>query len=206
VKRTLASNTLRDAFSATLRTLPELPRFFTSAEIASGMPVIRCQTEYNAFGSRREIRDWFMRKLFIPMVKRPSIPLPVCRGVPLSALQRVLDTGIDVQPTNSVIWADFLEKALEYGGEEKIVLILNPKAMRRCSWLVGAGEDASQAEAIIGGPATLLPNGQRLYSRLPLADPRRGSLAEAEYGWFIPGDPFSALAGVLVFTLWRRDI
>lgn len=86
------------------------------------------------------------------------------------------------------------------------MLMLNPKAMHRSSWRVRAGADASQAEAIIGGPATLLSNGQRLYSRLPLGHPARGSTAEAEYGWFIPDDPFSALAGVLVFSLQRRDI
>lgn len=80
MKRTLASNTLRDAFSASLTALPDLPRFFTSAEITSGIPVIYCQTEYDAFHSKREIRDWFMRKLFIPLVKRHSVPLPVCRG------------------------------------------------------------------------------------------------------------------------------
>jgi hypothetical protein len=58
----------------------------------------------------------------------------------------------------------------------------------------------AEVERAYGSP-TILPNGNRFYSRLPAGDPSRGKSNEDAYGWYIPGSPFAALVGLAVFLV-----
>jgi hypothetical protein len=68
-------------------------------------------------------------------------------------------------------------------------------------------DDLSQAELaavqkIYGTTGILQSDGKtRWYSRLPDEDRRRGTDYEMEHAWFIPGDPFEALAGLIIFRV-----
>jgi hypothetical protein len=47
------------------------------------------------------------------------------RGVGVDRLGAVLRSGIDVEPSDSVIYVDFFDKAWEYGGMPKVILALD---------------------------------------------------------------------------------
>ena len=54
----------------------------------------------------------------------------VTRGVKLSRLQFVLQNGVDVEPGRPLWAAIGLEKAWEYGGSPKLLLVLNDDTLR----------------------------------------------------------------------------
>jgi hypothetical protein len=58
------------------------------------------------------------------------------RGVALNRLPTILRTGVDTEPTHGVFWSsDRIGKALEYGGRDKVVLVLDPRRLRPASLL-----------------------------------------------------------------------
>jgi hypothetical protein len=122
-------------------------------------------------------------------------------GVPLEACERILTNGIDVIPTDAVIWANDLMKAAEYGRGNQLIMILNSRDMRRSYKQLdrNATSDAQKAiEKEYGVNPVIFPDGAVLYSRLAADDKRRGTPYELAHGWYIPGDPFSILSGLII--------
>jgi hypothetical protein len=109
----------------------------------------------------------------------------IFRGVSIAQLEHVLRHGVDVSPTDSVIYADGIDKAWEYGGYPKLILALEQAKLERANQ--GVRPDTTESE-------------RRLieYTRLP--EPvSEAQLAYAEaYGWWIPDDARGALRGLII--------
>ena len=160
------------------------------------------------------------RELIVPIWKMAeamglsSPPLVYCRCVALESLDRVLEAGVDVNPADSVIWAtQHPDKALEYGqdpvtgGDEEKVMLLYPFSKLKRSWLELPSDtpEADQEELRKTYPTRLVSeDGSNLwFSRLSKKDRRISSDYETGYGYWIPGDPWEALLGVI---LLGRDL
>jgi hypothetical protein len=140
--RPLGENPLRSSLEVAVRNISEQPEFLRHCEASNGLPVFWIRAERHAILSWRAIADWFIR--FAISGIRQCGSLPLFRGIPLEACERVLMNGVDVVPTNSVIWANDLPKALEYGGENQLIMIFNRNGMRRSYLMLDpdAGPDA----------------------------------------------------------------
>jgi hypothetical protein len=131
------------------------------------------------------------------------------RGVPAERLAQVWRTGIDVEPTDSPIFVDGLDKALEYGGWPKVVLALDGDHLDRTFREVSADLPDTECEALQEDFPTVLESSDgitRWYSRLPKDDPRTGSAYEVAYSRWIRGDPLEALRGVIVLAYTDEDV
>ena len=133
----------------------------------------------------------------------PLLPTSAFRGVSIDRLQNVLDNGIDVLPTDSVIYADSYSKAWEYGGMPKVVLALKWAGLDR-TWreLPAATPEAEIAALRLQfGTEVRSDDGSRIWlSRLPDSDRRVGTDYETSYARWIPGNPFDCLRAVLIFA------
>ena len=125
------------------------------------------------------------------------------RADSLDRLQTILTTGIDVEPSDAVIYADFFDKALEYGGWPKVVMALRQGGLQRTFRKIAADTPADQISELRRTYPTMLTSvdGQRLWlSRLPTEDPRVTTPYEADYAFWIPGRALDTLAGVFVLV------
>lgn len=125
------------------------------------------------------------------------------RGVSIDRLDAVLTSGIDVQPTNSVLFASTFNKAWEYGGFPKVLMALDTSGMSR-TWTKRSSEEISQPELDELSeryPTVVERNdGKDLwFSRLPEDDPRVATQYETAHAWWIPGDPFDVLRAIFIF-------
>lgn len=124
------------------------------------------------------------------------------RSVSIDRLDTVLATGIDVHPTDAVLFANTFDKAWEYGGFPKVMLALEIKGMSR-TWKKRPS-DAPEAELdeLRKQYPTVVEraDGEELwFSRLPEHDPRVATPYETAHGRWIPGDPFDVLRAILIF-------
>jgi hypothetical protein len=126
----------------------------------------------------------------------------VVRCVEMSRLPLILQQGCDVQPKDAVLWIDKSpSKALEYGGEEKVMMVFDINRTKASYEEVVADTDPKVLEELRSVYPTVVPSidGSRLWlSRLPQDDRRVASAYEIEHGRWIPGDPIEALAGLVV--------
>jgi hypothetical protein len=106
--------------------------------IDQGLPIVVISTEQDPYFYAREIDGWFLDSAIRAICNVKGIGLPSYRGLSLGCLEAVAEGGIDVRPTDAVIWvADAMEKALEYGGNEsKAVLLLDHNRMARSNRLL----------------------------------------------------------------------
>ena len=141
--RPLGENALRSALVAAVKKPVEQPRFLIDCQVCEGLPVFQITAERSSW---RSIGDWFFQ-LSIPAIQQCK-RIPLYRGVSLEATQRILENGIDVIPTDAVIWANALEKALEYGGENQLIMILNPRDMKRSYIQLDRNADPDTREAV----------------------------------------------------------
>jgi len=126
------------------------------------------------------------------------------RAVSLDRLSSVLREGIDVEPTNAVIWANGLDKALEYGDWPKLIMALDHNFMKKTYTELDANTSEQELAAVCRDYPTLVNQGEGsklFFSRLKEDDPRLCSTYESFSAWWIPGDPWNALKGV--FILFR---
>lgn len=129
------------------------------------------------------------------------------RAVSVDRVATVLATGIDVEPSDAVIYANDFDKAWEYGHFPKVVLAL--KALDRTHREVPADTSPAELAAIQERFPTVLPSvdGERLWcSRLPADDPRINTSYEVNHAWWVPGDPLDAQHSVLVFVRHDEDL
>ena len=130
------------------------------------------------------------------------------RGVALDRLSVVLSTGIDVEPSDSPIYVDDFEKALEYGGWPKVVLALRWTHLDRTFRKVQASiPERDLAELQQTFPTKIrLADGKNLWlSKLRETTNKVASAYEVDYARWLPGDPKSALAAVLVLVHPKSD-
>lgn len=125
------------------------------------------------------------------------------RGVEINHLDDVLRYGIDVSPTDSVIYADFPDKALEYGGWPKLLMAFNAEHLRWTFIEIAANSSEELKAQVFKEFPTMLPSsdGSRLWcTRLGTGDPRIASAYERSYAWWIPGDPWRALKALFILV------
>lgn len=124
-----------------------------------------------------------------------------CRGVAASMLPTVIATGIDVSPPSAPIWVSSIDKAMEYGGWPKALLVLNPSRLDRTFRELPANADPREvAEVQKMFPSEVEPvdGDGRWFSRLDATDPRTGTGYEVAYARWIPGDPKCALEAIVL--------
>ena len=127
----------------------------------------------------------------------------VARGVSFDRLPAILRNGCDVEPVNSAIYASSdLNKALEYGTEDdQVVQFFQADQLTATYREVEASiPDVELAELRKTYPTLIRStDGARLWlSRLGEDDRRIATDYEIEYARWIPGDPFNALAVVVI--------
>jgi hypothetical protein len=131
----------------------------------------------------------------------------IVRCVEIERLPVILVQGCDVQPANSVLWIDkFPSKALEYGGDEKVMMIFDMNRTEPSYQEVPSDTDQTTLDELRRDYPTVerSTDGSRLWlSRLPAHDTRITMPYEIEHARWIPGAPFDALSGILVLG---RDI
>lgn len=126
-----------------------------------------------------------------------------CRGVALERLDSVLQHGIDVRPTDHPIFVADWDKALEYGDWPKLILLLHPGQLRPTGHEVSATLDPGELNELRKTyPNQLVStDGSKLWlTRFDPDAPQAGTDYEMAYGRYIPGNPFDALAAVLIFA------
>lgn len=111
----------------------------------------------------------------------------------------MLKTGVDVEPTNVVIWVNEVQKALEYGGWPKILMAFDSERLKR-SWIeIDVSAPPEEIERIQRDYPTVIRDGDKLYcSRLPSDAPQLMTAYEFQHAFWIPGDPFEALKAVFI--------
>lgn len=149
------------------------------------------------------------KALLVPLYKlgeRLQIPWepPLLRCVGLHRLKCVMETGVDVEPSDSVIWTDRSpQKVLEYGDTPGRIMLIFSSSKLEPSWReVDAASDPGELEALRRKYPTVLRSqeGSKLwFSRLPETDRRIGQPYEVAHGRYIPGDPWQALQAVMLF-------
>jgi hypothetical protein len=126
-------------------------------------------------------------------------------GVSIDRLSTVLLRGIDVEPTNAVIWVNDLDKALEYGGWPKLVMAVDYKFLKRTFVELDANASEVELTSMRRDYPTLLRSidGSKLFcSRLKEDAPQICTPYECDSARWIPEDPedpWVALNGVFVF-------
>lgn len=204
----LGENPLRSTLEAAVTKMSDRPEFLSECEVGNGLPIFRISTMRTVLSTvtsdcHAPSTIGSFNSLFRQFA---NVGCPYSGGVPLDACERVLMNGIDVLPTDSVIYANDLEKASEYGGRDKLIMILNQTKMRRSYMLLDEGADPEtrrRVEQEYGTEPIIFPEGTIWYSRLAPTDRRRGSPYEEENGWYIPGDPFSVLSGIIICSSQR---
>lgn len=134
-------------------------------------------------------------------VIRAATRLLQYRGVSLHRLPTILRTARDAEPVDGVFWsADWIEKALEYGGPEKALLVYDPRRLKRAWVKLDADCSPMQRSEINRLYPTVVWENEKStkLSRLPASEYHNG-IGYDDYAYWIDGDPFDAL--VLVITL-----
>lgn len=135
------------------------------------------------------------------------------RGISTDRLAVVMRTGVDVEPPDAPLYVSHdLDKALEYGGLPKVVLVLRPDHLDRTYREVPAATPDPELSILRNTFPTVevSTDGSMLWmSRLGSDDPRRGPAYEGEYGRWIPGPALDAIHAVLIFgdeTTWDQHL
>jgi len=144
------------------------------------------------------------------LLLKMGIVAVTCRGVPLDRLPVIISNGCDVLPTDSPIFADFMDKAIEYGGAAQVVQIFDIDQLKRTFTEVSAHIDSNKIQKLKETYKSWEKSGDRekiWFSMLQFEDQRRTTSHEVAYGWFIPGNPWDALIALAIFveTDQQRD-
>ena len=137
---------------------------------------------------------------------------PFYRCVNINCLSNVLNNGIDVSPSTLVFYAtQDIDKAYEYGGDPKLLLILDAKYLER-TYMKVVGTRISQTDEYdfdedeLGKFRGIYPteiksvDGSRIwFSRLDKNDPRVRTSYESEYAKWIPKNHRECLKGIIIF-------
>lgn len=123
------------------------------------------------------------------------------RGVANARLDRVLGSGIDVEPTTAPFFASlFAEKALKYGGSPKVMIVLHASALDRTSRDLDARTSARGIAAVRENFPTrfeLEDHSKIRFSRFYSDSVRTPLEGEDSFGFWIPGDAKRAIVAAL---------
>jgi hypothetical protein len=141
----------------------------------------------------------------VPLLRQIQLLYNDCafRGVPAAKWRTVLQTGIDVDPTSSVIYAEYFEKALEYGDWPKLVLALRHSSLASTFKEVPTSTPETELAILRQEYQTIVPStdGHKLWlSRLSSKDSNLASASESAYARWIPGDAMVALAAIFLLV------
>ena len=133
----------------------------------------------------------------------PDSRMSFYRSVSFDRLPAIIRNGCDVEPVQSPLYATpFLDKALEYGCEgDQVIQLFRLKALTKTWQQVKADIAPEKLAALRKTYPTVLHSTDRQtiwLSRLAEDDPRLASPYETEYGYWISGDPFDAMAGLAI--------
>jgi len=123
------------------------------------------------------------------------------RGVALHRLPTVLRSARDAEPADGVFWStEYIEKALEYGGHAKALLVYDPRRLKPAWVILDAECSALQRSEFKRLYPTVVweKENETKLSRLP-ASAYHGGIGYDHYAYWIDGDPFDAL--VLIITV-----
>jgi hypothetical protein len=130
------------------------------------------------------------------------------RSVSFDRLEDIKLNGVDVSPTDAAIFCDDLEKASEYGEWPKVVMGFDLEMLDRTYRQV----DSTIPKAELAFLQTTFPtletsvDGSKIWlSRLPYDSGARTKPYEANYGYWIPGNPWDALRVIILADLNERD-
>ncbi len=104
-----------------------------------------------------------------------------------------------MEPTDAPLYVSDLDKALEYGEEDQVVMFFDRRRLDRTFRKIDAWATPEEIAAVRRTYST--EEGSQdgctiWFSRLALDDARRTTDYEVGYGRWIPGDPFDALIGL----------
>lgn len=126
------------------------------------------------------------------------------RGVHFGRLETVLRTGIDVEPADSVIFADFFDKAWEYGEYPKCILGFKRASLERSFRCVprDTPEDELRVFAATYPTRVVDPKDPDWIwlSRLRPDDTRLATPYEEQFAYWIPDDPRDVLQTLFIIT------
>jgi hypothetical protein len=144
------------------------------------------------------LEDWYFKK-FGEWVRTVAKEGVVCRGVSLERLAYVLDHGVDV-PTGCPLWVDLsLDKAWEYGGSRKLLIVLSNTFLQSSHHILPLDTPEKELEAYKKEYKTILRGEKETWlSRLPENDRRVGSPYEVAHCRFPNGDPRMALIALVI--------
>lgn len=127
------------------------------------------------------------------------------RGVALDRLPTVLRSGCDVEPSDRAFWsAQGIEKALEYGGLDQLVLVYDPRRLTP-AWVIVDADCPAPERANLEKlyPTVVWKKGESTkLSRLPPSE-YQGGIGYDNYAQWIPADPFEAL--LLIIAIARPE-
>jgi hypothetical protein len=129
------------------------------------------------------------------------------RGVEIGRLPTILSTGIDVDPTDGVIYCEFGDKAYEYGRFPKVILTFRYRddAGRQVTFPVFRTVFSDSSRESVREARSLYPfelgRDDEARERRCRVQPESEAHANylSAYGYFIPGNPWDALTAVFVF-------
>ena len=130
------------------------------------------------------------------------------RGVAGAKLKNILTHGIDVTPTDSVIFCNTFEKAFEYGDFPKGIIALDPNCLDRTFRETEFNIPDEEVAALRKTFPTMLiseDGKKRWFSRLPEDDRRIALDYETVYAKWIPGDPKEALKAVFLIETKEKN-
>jgi hypothetical protein len=144
------------------------------------------------------LEDWYYKK-FIEWVGTVAPKGVVCRGVSLERLAYVLDQGIDV-PAGHPLWVDIsLDKAWEYGGTHKLLMVLSNEFLQLSHHVLPLNTPEDDLETYKKEYKTIVRGESEVWlSRLPQTDRRVGSPYEVAHCRFSVGDPHIALISLVI--------
>lgn len=144
--------------------------------------------------------DWYITK-FVEWCRSVAAKGVVCRGVSLERLAHVLGHGADVPP-GTPLWVDVsLEKAWEYGGLRKLVMVLSNEFLQTSHDVLPLSTSEKELEPYKAEYKTIIRGQKDIWlSRLPENDRRSGSDYEVAYCRFPIGDPRRALVALIVIV------
>jgi hypothetical protein len=129
------------------------------------------------------------------------------RGVEIGRLPTILSTGIDIDPTDGVIYCEVGDKAYEYGGFPKVIMALRYEndagkqvTFPACRIVFSDSSPESVAEARELYPFDLGRDSEGRARRCRVQPASHAELSYlSTYGFFVDGNAWDALAAVFVF-------
>lgn len=130
----------------------------------------------------------------------------VFRGVGLDRLPTILATGVDVSPTDSLIYCAEMDKANEYGDFPRVIMAFRYRDENKQTVLHRATatifpftspDNAAELRALYPFETARRDDCTVHLSRINPTDTVRMNYAR-DHGHFLPGDPWRALVGLFV--------